>query len=47
MDFDTLQVQKAGLDAGFVEVVNLKAPELRILLDMLGIDPGVGVVVKD
>lgn len=47
MDFDNLQVPKAGLAAGFVEVVNLKARGLRILLDMLGIDPGVGAVGKD
>lgn len=46
MDFDTQQAPKAGLDAGFVKVVNLKARERRILLDMLGIDPG-AVVVKD
>lgn len=46
MDFDTQQVPKAGLDGGFVKVVNLKVRELRILLDMLGIGPG-AVVAKD
>lgn len=46
MDFYTQQAPKAGLDADFVKVVSLKARERRILLDMLGIDPG-AVVVKD
>lgn len=47
MDFDTLQAPKAGFGAGFVKVVNLKAQELRISLDMLGICPDAEVVVKD